>query len=258
MNTLPKREEADTTRTGFRIGTGTGWEELDAFLARSGLSAGKRRTLHELEALRSHLQRINRAHNLTRLTSLSEFWIRHVADSLALGFAVPEILHAEWRLADVGCGAGFPGLVLAWANPQLHVTGIERQRRKAAFAAAASERLDLPNFETVCEQVQEVARKAPHRNAYDLVLLRAVGTPARFVRVCRHLLQSRPAGRLVFYMTPASVTASRALGLREAGKYGLKMTESPVLTLPGQAGERQFLIFRAATEESAGADPQHG
>ena len=73
------------------------------------------------------------------------------------------------------------------------------------------------------------------------MLLRAVGTPGKLLRECRNL--AAPGGKIIFYTTPSAADAQRALSLREAGKFGLDMTESPIIALPCGAGERQFVMF---------------
>ena len=71
----------------------------------------------------------------------------HVADSL-VALDLPAVREAH-RLADLGSGGGFPGLVLAIALPHAHVALVESVRRKCAFLAAAAAALELTNVEVV-------------------------------------------------------------------------------------------------------------
>jgi 16S rRNA (guanine527-N7)-methyltransferase len=71
----------------------------------------------------------------------------HVADSL-VALEVPAVREAG-RIADLGSGGGFPGLVLAIALPKAHVALVESVARKAAFLAGATERLGLANVEVI-------------------------------------------------------------------------------------------------------------
>jgi 16S rRNA (guanine527-N7)-methyltransferase len=93
----------------------------------------------------------------------------HVADSL-VALELPAVRRAE-HAADLGSGAGFPGLALAIALPRLHVTLVESVSRKAAFLEGAVEDLDLSNVEIVRARVEEW-RSGIGR--HDLVTARAL------------------------------------------------------------------------------------
>lgn len=113
----------------------------------------------------------------------------HIRDSLA-GAAAPELAAAE-RIADVGSGAGLPGLVLAAALPSSHVDLVEATGRKCEWAAEAIERMALANAAVVCERAEEWARegRAPGgREAYGAVTARAVGGLAELAELASPLL----------------------------------------------------------------------
>jgi 16S rRNA (guanine527-N7)-methyltransferase len=99
-----------------------------------------RETGDRLETLVSTLERWQKAINLVSRTTLGEVWRRHVLDSAQLKPLIP----AEAKtLADLGSGAGFPGLVVAALRPDLEVTLIESDARKAAFLSEAARRMML-------------------------------------------------------------------------------------------------------------------
>ncbi len=93
----------------------------------------------------------------------------HLADSLA-ALAVPA-LRAAHRIADMGSGAGLPGLPLALALPDARVQLVESQRRKCEFLQRAVEALGLTNAEVVCARVEEL----PQRSC-DAVTARALAS----------------------------------------------------------------------------------
>ena len=76
--------------------------------------------------------------NLTRIDSEEGFWIKHVADSLMLGVAFPDLTTKQLRVGDIGCGAGFPSLVLAMAYPNWEISAIDSVGKKTAFVERAS------------------------------------------------------------------------------------------------------------------------
>ena len=116
----------------------------------------------------------------------------HVADSLSgLGF---DQLRDAGRIADLGSGAGLPGLVLAAALPEARVDLIESVSRKCAFLRRAIERLGLANAEVVCDRAETWAAGAG-REAYDAVTARAVGRLPTVAELASPLL--RDGGHLL-------------------------------------------------------------
>ena len=216
-------------------------DELIAFLRRCGVAEARLADMSAMERLHADLVEANRSTNLTRITGADDFWLLHLADSLAVGTAAPELMTEALAVADVGCGAGFPMLPLAWANPLLAVTGLDGRRRKIEFVQRRIESMGLTRCRALAGRARELARLPEHAGCYDAVLLRAVGTPGKLLRECRAL--PRPGGRIIFYATPADADEQRELSRREAGKFGLDMAESLTIALPGGAGLRRFIIF---------------
>jgi 16S rRNA (guanine527-N7)-methyltransferase len=99
-----------------------------------------RETRDQLEALVNTLMRWQKAINLVGRATLEDIWIRHVLDSAQLIILIPK--NAQ-TLTDLGSGAGFPGLVVAALRPDLEVTLIESDARKAAFLGEAARRMGL-------------------------------------------------------------------------------------------------------------------
>ena len=209
--------------------------------------------------LYADLMAANERDNLTRITDERDFWIKHVADSLAITLAMPELRGEPsgqeglpppdhppraLRVADVGCGAGFPLLVLAWANRGWGLTGFESRGKKAEFVSREAAALRLGNVRVVSRRAREAGRLPEHRGQCDVVLLRAVGEAGKMVRECRELLAAEPGAMMVHYKTPQAVAAERAMAEREAGKYGLGVEVSDVVSLPDGGGERQFIVMR--------------
>lgn len=113
-------------------------------------------------------------------------WRVHVADSLT-GLEVPELSQAT-RIADVGAGAGFPGLALAVALPGAQVDLIESVGRKCAFMSRATESAGIPNA-TVHNTRSEDLASGDGREAYDIVTARAVGRLSTLAELASPLLK---------------------------------------------------------------------
>ena len=112
----------------------------------------------------------------TTVSAPAEALQLHVADSLS-GLAVPELASAR-RVADVGAGAGFPGLALAVALPGAQVDLIESAGRKAAVIARLAQAARLSNARAVTARAEEwgatAAALGGGGEAYDVVTARAV------------------------------------------------------------------------------------
>lgn len=196
-----------------------------------------------MDRLCRDLLEANRRVNLTRITGREEFLARHVLDSLSVGRILPELARAPLRLADVGCGAGFPLLPLAWAWPKQNFTGIESRGKKADFVRAEAALLGLANVTIAAMPVRQAGQCEELAEQFDAVLLRAVGPAAKMIRPCRILLRHAPGAKILLYKTPAAVERERREARREADKYHFVYSESDPFSLPHRAGDRQFLIF---------------
>ncbi len=116
-------------------------------------------------------------------------WRVHVADSLT-GLEVEELRVAR-RIADLGAGAGFPGLPIAVALPEGRVDLIESTGRKCEFIRMAIERAAVANARVVCERSESWAAAPPPeggRGGYDAVAVRAVGRLSTLAELASPLL----------------------------------------------------------------------
>lgn len=125
------------------------------------------------------IEKWNRVYNLTAIREPERMVSHHLLDSLA----VAPYLRAK-RLLDVGSGAGLPGIPLAIAKPDTHVTLLDSNQKKAAFLKQAVMELKLKNAEVCCERVESWQAQ----NRYDVIISRALSDIGEFVRISRHLL----------------------------------------------------------------------
>ena len=113
-------------------------------------------------------------------------WGVHVVDSLT-GLQIPELTSAS-RIADVGAGAGFPGLALAVALPEARVDLIESVGRKCAFMTGAIEAAGIPNATVLDTRSEDWAASGGHE-LYDVVTARAVGRLSTLAELASPLLK---------------------------------------------------------------------
>jgi 16S rRNA (guanine527-N7)-methyltransferase len=130
------------------------------------------RQLAQILAYLELLLRWNRRINLTSLTRPEECLTRHFGESLFLARAV----RLEGRLLDVGSGAGFPGLALKIACPELAVTLLEPVGKKRAFLKEAARACGFDAVEVRSERLQDYAPSVAGR--FDAATVRALGQTA--------------------------------------------------------------------------------
>ncbi len=135
-------------------------------------------------------------HAPTTVRDPQEAWRTHVLDSLS-GLELAELRDAA-RIADVGAGAGFPGIALAAALPDAHVDLIEATSRKCEFMASLLDRAGIRNARVVCHRAEEWGAPRPPdggREDADVVTARAVGRLATLAELASPLL--REGGALI-------------------------------------------------------------
>lgn len=127
------------------------------------------------------LAKWNRVYSLTAIRVPARMVTLHLLDSLAILPLIEGV-----RIADVGSGAGLPGIPLAIAQPGLEVTLIESSQKKAAFLVQARAELALAN---VTVERRRVEAWAPHI-PFDGVVSRAFAALPEFLRLAGHLVRS--------------------------------------------------------------------
>jgi len=173
------------------------------------------------------LARWNRTYNLTAVRDPREMVTRHLLDSLAMhGHVEPG------ALADLGTGPGLPGIPLAIAKPQLQVTLVESNGKKARFLREAVRTLGLGNARVAESRAEALDEPA----AYDALTARALDVLAGIIGVGGHLL--KPGGRL---LAMKGVRPDEEIAALPAG-WTLEAIHP--LSVPGLVGERHLVVIR--------------
>jgi 16S rRNA (guanine527-N7)-methyltransferase len=181
--------------------------------------------------LLGELGRWNQTHNLTAITEHEKMITHHLLDSLSV--------HTELRgetVADVGTGAGFPGLPLAVVNPQRRFTLIDSNNKKVRFVAHAARTLGLGNVTPT-----QARAEAPHSGKpFDTVIARAFAA----------------LPELLEKVSPLCGPATRVLAMK--GKRpdeeiagvpaAWRVIDVRALTVPGLNEERHLVILQPAPE----------
>lgn len=176
---------------------------LSAGLAELGFPIDRSGALAELSRLVARwAERIN----LTAHRSPEAVARRLVLDALALGAALPMVLPPD-TLADLGSGAGFPGLPLAILWPTCQITMVDSRERKHHFQRTAIRALDLPNARAVRGRAESLDA-TPHQ----IVVAQAIAQPAQALRWMRRW--ATPDGWLVLPQSDSAQSIAAPADIR--------------------------------------------
>jgi 16S rRNA (guanine527-N7)-methyltransferase len=172
------------------------------------------------------LVRWNAAYNLTAIRDIDEMLARHLLDSLAIA---PHL--SERRIADLGTGAGLPGIPLAIADPSLAVVLVESNGKKARFLREAQRRLALVNVE-----VREARAESGRPGEVDAVVARALAALPELAKLAGHWVG--PGGRLYAMKGPGYQEE-----LRDTGSEWSHAATEP-LAVPGLDADRYLVVLK--------------
>ena len=172
------------------------------------------------------LARWNATYNLTAIRDPAEMVPKHLLDSLAVA------PYMRGSLADIGSGAGLPGIPLALALPDLQVCVVESNGKKARFLREAKRNLRLDNLRVTESRAESMVAA----DRFDCLVSRAFGSLAEFVRVGGHVLAE--GGQLLAMKGHEPADEIAAL------PTGWKVTATHVLQVPGLMGQRHLLVIQ--------------
>lgn len=190
--------------------------------------------------------------NLTGDTDFAVALYRHYLDSLAPLRLEGLFAHGA-RVIDVGSGAGFPGLPLAIARPDLRVTLLDALQKRISFLSAVVEELGLPHVRLLHVRAEDGARNPEHRERYDLAVARAV---APLPVLCELMLPFvAVGGRMLCYKGPAAQDELEAGG-RAARMLGGGALEVLPADVPGQPDWRHIIVACRKKEKTVRQYPR--
>lgn len=152
----------------------------------------------QFQALYTGILRGNQQINLTRITAPSEFWEKHLWDSLSglQPWLAPIAARPAWTMAsgpknviDIGTGAGLPGLPVAIAQPDWTLTLLDSTQKKIRFLQELIQVMALRQVKAMSDRAEFLAHQPSHREQYDLALVRAVGSAATCAEYALPLLK---------------------------------------------------------------------
>ncbi|NHC33579.1 16S rRNA (guanine(527)-N(7))-methyltransferase RsmG [Scytonema millei] len=207
----------------------------------------------------------NQKLNLTRITAPEEFWEKHLWDSLRgiapflggvsegdkedredkeellLSTSEFRIPNSEFRILDIGTGAGFPGIPVAIALPDAEVTLLDSTQKKVAFLNSLITEMSLQNARTLVGRAESINKQFQQSNNYDIALVRAVAAADICANYALPFLRSE--GLAILYRGNWSQDEEKTLEAT-VKKLGGKIENIEKFTTPLSHGMRHCIYLR--------------
>ncbi|WP_299485894.1 16S rRNA (guanine(527)-N(7))-methyltransferase RsmG [Acaryochloris sp. IP29b_bin.137] len=208
----------------------------------------------QFERLFQQIVQANQQLNLTRITDPSDFWEKHLWDSLVGiapwlptessvqrqdGFSVDS--SQSLKVIDIGTGGGFPGLPIAIVKPTWQITLLDSTQKKLTFLQQVTAKLGLENVGICCDRAENLGQQSSYRESFDLAVIRAVGSASVCAEYALPLLALQ--GYAVLYR--GQWTTGEQEGLVAAiSKLGGELVAVSPVTMPHSQGIRHCIYLR--------------
>ena len=171
----------------------------------------------------------NEKYNLTAITEPDKIILNHYADCATLAAR----LKKGAKIADIGCGAGFPTLPLAILRPDLNITAIDSTAKRINYVAESARLLGLDNVTAIAMRAEEGGASPEHREKYDYVTARAVAEMRVLSELC--LPYVKVGGQMV------------AMKGKNA-QFELQSAKKAIATLGGRGAKCEDITLKSDTE----------
>ena len=180
----------------------------------------------------------NKVMNLTAITEKEEVIDKHFIDSISLNKAMD--VTKPLKILDLGTGAGFPGIPLKIAYPNLELTLLDSLNKRIKFLDEVIEALSLEGIVTIHGRAEDYAKQASYREQFGICVSRAVANLATLSEYC--LPYVKEGGCFISYKS-GSVEEELEQSKKAIFELGGKVKEVIAFTLPETDIERTFVVI---------------
>lgn len=185
----------------------------------------------------------NEVMNLTAITEMNQVVTKHFVDSLSLIKAVPDLDEKSYKIMDLGTGAGFPGIPLKIAFPNLKMTLLDSLNKRVKFLEEVISQLGLTEIEAVHGRAEDYGRDKVYREKYDICVSRAVANMATLSEYCMPFVKKE--GYFIPYKS-GKIEEELKQAKGAVKLLGGKMDEVISFQLPKTEAERTLVKIRKA------------
>ncbi|MDO7906164.1 16S rRNA (guanine(527)-N(7))-methyltransferase RsmG [Paenibacillus sp. JX-17] len=194
--------------------------------------------LNQFELYFRELVSWNEKMNLTGITERDQVYTKHFYDSVSLAFY--QDMSKIDRLADIGSGAGFPGIPLKICFPHIKLTIVDSLNKRIHFLQHVVDTLGLEEVSLIHGRAEEIGRQPDHRDSYDLVTARAVARMAVLNEFCLPFVKEGGIFAAMKGIDPGEELKEAAFSLRELKG---KVRKVEAFQLPVEESARHIILI---------------
>ncbi|MBQ3021594.1 MAG: 16S rRNA (guanine(527)-N(7))-methyltransferase RsmG [Bacilli bacterium] len=183
-----------------------------------------------------YLNEYNSHTNITTITELENVYLKHFYDSILLSKTID--FNAIKTMLDIGCGAGFPGLVLKIVYPHLNLTLLDSNNKKTTFCKCVVNKLNLNNVTIINKRAEDYIKEK--REYFDLVTARAV----KDLTILSELAIPYVKENNYFIAMKSDYKEELNKSINGINILGGKYLETKNINLPNNEGIRNFIIIK--------------
>lgn len=198
------------------------------------------------------LKEWNEKINITAITEDDEIDIKHFLDSLTPW--PTNIFNGKKRVIDIGTGGGFPGLPLKIANKDLDLTLLDSLNKRINFLKEVILALDLQGVQAVHGRAEELSRKKPYREGFDIAISRAVASLDTLSEYCLPFVR---VGGYFISMKGSDIEEELEKSLNSINTLGGKLIEKKIVEIP-ESNIRHSLIIIEKVRHTPSKYPRGG